>query len=182
MIRFHFILLLILINSVYLYSQSRLYTTKLSKKSYYYTSSFGNLDGFWFAVDYNPKDKLSYVKYTIDDGQSWRLTEERSIFNLFSYKELLWHGVIENNIYKLRFSNNIGSTWKTIYVGNLILNDLFFVNDKIGYASVWEYGFNGKKLIYKSFDGGKSWEFLSDINKKEFFVENYEFKQADLFN
>lgn len=65
-------------------------------------------------------------------------------------------GAVFGGIYR---SANSGQTWtQVLNVGNITINDLWFVNDTLGFA-VGEYGDN-----YRTVDGGLSWQPLPPIS------------------
>lgn len=129
------------------------------------------------------KDNGSIVLYTQDGGKSWEHLKSAKITNYFGRNDLCALGgnkiitVGRNGIF---YSEDKGKTWQAYKQPNeksnlawcATLNAICFANDNEGWIggaegepSLEKGGANGRALVLRTSDGGKTWEMKKlDIN------------------
>ncbi|MEK6552018.1 MAG: hypothetical protein AABZ54_01025, partial [Bacteroidota bacterium] len=122
---------------------------------------FVNASNGW--VLFNPQGDSSVVYRTTNRGQNWGMIKIPKISRFYFTNENDGVGTFQDSVYK---TTNGGVTWKKIdleqYEGNIVLNTIFFLNEKKGWMVGGRNVNNGYyryPAILSTNDGGNSWSF-----------------------
>ncbi|WP_052911205.1 sialidase family protein [Riemerella anatipestifer] len=113
---------------------------------------------------YKTSDGENFVK--VYNSGSTKIDIQRAPFKL-DYQNIWTIGydqAIETGL--IFYCNGNNENWHsylfTAYPKSMV-NNIYFVNDRVGYCSLYTFDANPKVKMFKSLDGGASWNLINDI-------------------
>lgn len=139
-----------------------------------------------FDLEFNSDKSEGYafgqrglIMKTIDEGESWKMLQVGKIYDQLEDGEILNNGNIVSVDYRGRvyISSDSGENWSESVLDSFNelqgVYDLHFVNDNIGFAAARRES-DGNGIIYKTIDGGLSWNMSFTSQSRIFSITHYE--------